>query len=149
MSQLQQTIKADMIAAMKAGKKDRLAVLRLIMSALKQVEVDERIELDDTRVTAIIDKMCKQRRESISQFEKANRDDLIKVEQDELIILSEYLPEALSDAEIEQLINSAIDKTGAKSIKEMGKVMGILKPQLQGRADMGAVSQQIKNRLNA
>lgn len=149
MSQLKKAIQADMIKSMKAGEKERASTLRLIMSALKQIEVDERIELDDDRIILIIDKMCKQRKESILQFEKANRDDLIKVEHDELAILKEYLPAALSSEEIDAFINDAIEKTGASSIKEMGKVMGIIKPQLQGRADMGSVSQQIKARLSS
>ncbi len=149
MSQLKATIQADMVKAMKAKEKNRTSVLRLMMSAIKQIEVDERINLDDERIVQVIDKMCKQRKESILQFEKANRDDLIQVEHDELVILSEYLPAALSSTEIEHFINDAITKTGASSIKEMGKVMGILKPQLQGRADMGSVSQQIKSRLSS
>lgn len=149
MSQLKESIQADMIKAMKAKEKDRTAILRLMMSAFKQIEVDERIDLDDDRIIQIIDKMCKQRKESIFQFEKANRNDLIQVEQDELVILKEYLPAALSAEEIAVFINDAITKTGASSIKEMGKVMGILKPQLQGRADMGSVSQQIKSRLSS
>ncbi len=149
MSQLQDSIKTDMVKAMKSGDKSRTAILRLMMSAFKQIEVDERIELDDDRIILIIDKMCKQRKESIIQFEKANRDDLTKIEHDELVILREFLPAALSNEEIDAFINDAIAKTGASSIKEMGKVMGILKPQLQGRADMGSVSQQIKARLNS
>jgi len=148
MSQLKDSIQADMVTAMKAKDKGRTSVLRLMMSAIKQVEVDERIDLDDDRIIQIIDKMCKQRKESILQFGKANRDDLIKVEEDELVILTEYLPAALSPEEIDNFINDAITKTGASSIKEMGKVMGILKPQLQGRADMGSVSQKIKSRLS-
>ena len=138
-----------MKTAMKAGEKDRLAVIRLMLSAIKQVEVDERIEVDDARVTAVLDKMGKQRRESISQFSDAGRDDLIAIEQAELEIIQEYLPEALSDQEINELIGEAIQQSGAASMKEMGKVMGILKPKLQGRADMGKVSQQIKSQLSA
>jgi len=149
MSQLKQSIQADMIKSMKAKEKGRTAILRLMMSAFKQIEVDERIELDDERIIQIIDKMCKQRKESIFQFEKANRVDLIQVEQDELVILTEYLPAALSAEEIDSFVNDAITKTGASSIKDMGKVMGILKPQLQGRANMSTVSQQIKSRLSS
>ncbi|MBL7004386.1 MAG: GatB/YqeY domain-containing protein [Gammaproteobacteria bacterium] len=149
MSELQQSIKKDMIKAMKAGEKERLSIIRLMMSAFKQIEVDERIELDDDRIIQTIDKMCKQRKESITQFAKAGRDDLIKIEENELTILNEYLPAALSQEEIDTFIDDAINKSGASSIKEMGKVMGILKPQLQGRADMGSVSQQIKTRLSA
>ena len=148
-SNLKSRLTADMKTAMKAGQKDRLAVIRLMLSAIKQVEVDERIELDDARVTAVLDKMGKQRRESISQFSDAGRDDLIAIEQSELEIIQEYLPEALSEAEISELIGQAIQESGAESMKEMGKVMGLLKPRLQGRADMGKVSQQIKSQLSA
>ncbi len=148
-SQLKSRLTADMKTAMKAGEKDRLAVIRLMLSAIKQVEVDERIEVDDARVTVVLDKMGKQRRESISQFSDAGRDDLIAIEQAELEIIQEYLPEALSEAEISDLIGQAIEESGAASMKEMGKVMGILKPKLQGRADMGKVSQQIKSQLSA
>ncbi|MFT7556913.1 MAG: hypothetical protein ACI9LO_003246, partial [Planctomycetota bacterium] len=113
-----------------------------------QIEVDERIELDDARILVVLDKMAKQRRESISQFANAGRDDLIAIEEAELLIIKEFLPEALSDEEIGQRVEAAIADSGAASIKEMGKVMGILKPQLQGRADMGKVSQLIKARLS-
>ncbi len=146
-SALKEQLVSDMKSTMKSGEKSRLAVIRLILSAIKQVEVDERIELDDARVTVVIDKMAKQRRESIAQFEKAKRDDLIAIEQAELEILQDYLPEALSDAEIADLIDQAIASTGATEMKQMGQVMGMLKPQLQGRADMGKVSQLIKSRL--
>ena len=133
--------------AMRAKDKPRLATLRLITAAIKQQEVDERIELDDTQVLALLDKMCKQRRESISQFEKAGRDDLIAQEVSELDIIQTYLPEQLSDDEIAALIDAAMTATGAASIKDMGKVMGQLKPKLQGRADMSAVSAMIKAKL--
>lgn len=133
--------------AMRAKDKPRLATLRLITAAIKQQEVDERIELDDTQVLALLDKMCKQRRESISQFEKAGRDDLIAQEVSELDIIQTYLPEQLSDDEIAALIDAAMTATGAASIKDMGKVMGQLKPELQGRADMSAVSAMIKAKL--
>lgn len=138
---------SDMKSSMKSGDKARLLVIRNMLAAIKQIEVDERIELDDARVIAVLDKMSKQRRESIAQFTTAGRDDLIKIETAELEIIQKYLPEALSDAEIETLIEDAINTTGASSMKEMGKVMGILKPKLQGRADMGKVSQLIKSRL--
>ena len=147
-SALKDKLVSDMKSTMKSGDKSRLAVIRLILSAIKQVEVDERIELDDARVTAVIDKMSKQRRESIAQFEKAKRDDLVAIEQAELEILQDYLPEALSDAEVADLIEQAIASTGATEMKQMGQVMGMLKPQLQGRADMGKVSQLIKSRLS-
>ncbi len=148
-SALKDQLVSDMKSTMKSGDKSRLAVIRLILSAIKQVEVDERIELDDARVTVVIDKMAKQRRESIAQFEKAKRDDLVAIEQAELVILQDYLPEALSDAEIADLIEQAIADTGATEMKQMGQVMGKLKPQLQGRADMGKVSQLIKSRLGS
>jgi len=147
MSTLKERITADMKAAMKSGDKARLGVIRLIQAALKQVEVDERIELDDTRVLAILDKMVKQRRDSAAQYEKAGRSELAEQENFEIGIIQEYLPQPLSDAEIETLIDDAIAATGATSMKEMGKVMGLLKPKVQGRADMGAVSAKIKARL--
>jgi hypothetical protein len=145
---LKETLQQDMKTAMRAGDKRRLGVIRLINAAVKQREVDERIELDDTQVTAVLDKMAKQRRESIEQYEKAGRDDLAEQENFELGVLQDYLPEQLSESEIDQLIDTAIEATGAASIKDMGKVMGQLKPQLAGRADMGAVSARIKSRLN-
>ena len=145
---LKSQLQADMKSSMKSGDKSRLGVIRLMLSAIKQIEVDERIELDDSRVTAVLDKMTKQRRESISQFDKAGRDDLSAIEQAELEIIQEYLPEALSEVEINELVEQSIASTGAASIKDMGKVMGMLKPQLQGRADMGQVSQLIKSRLS-
>ena len=138
-----------MKAAMKGGDKSRLAVIRLIMSAIKQIEVDERKELNDTDVLAVLDKMTKQRRESASQYEQAGREDLLAQENYEISVLQEFLPEALSDDEIDALIEEAISSSGASSIKDMGKVMGLLKAKLQGRADMGAVSGKIKDRLNA
>jgi uncharacterized protein len=146
---LKQQLQSDMKVSMKNADKQRLAVIRLMLSAIKQIEVDERIELDDARVTAVLDKMVKQRRESISQFEKAGRDDLIAIEQSELELIQQYLPEALSEAEVTQMIADAISQTGASEMKQMGQVMGILKPKLTGRADMGQVSQQIKKMLGA
>jgi len=144
---LKDRIQQDVKDAMRAKDKSRLAAIRLIAAAIKQREVDERIELDDTQVTAVLDKMAKQRRESISQFEKAGRDDLIAQEAMELEIIQSYLPEQLGEDEINALIDSAIQATGATGIRDMGKVMGQLKPKLQGRADMGAVSAMIKARL--
>ena len=138
-----------MKSSMKSGNKARLGVIRLMLSAIKQIEVDERIELDNDRITTVLDKMAKQRRESITQFDSAGRDDLTAIEQAELKIILEYLPEALSDAEINDLVEQSINATGAVTIKDMGKLMGMLKPQLQGRADMGKVSQLIKARLSA
>jgi len=136
-----------MKTAMKGGDKARLAVIRLMLSEMKQVEVDERIELDDTRVLGILDKMVKQRRESISQFQKGGRNDLAEKEQAEIDVISDFLPQALSEEEIETIINNALSESGAASMKDMGKVMGIVKPQITGRADMGAVSQKIKSLL--
>jgi len=144
---LKDRILQDVKDAMRAKDKPRLATLRLITAAIKQQEVDERIELDNSQVLALLDKMCKQRRESISQFEKAARDDLIAQEASELELIQTYLPEQLSEDEIAALIDEAMTTTGAASIKDMGKVMGQLKPRLQGRADMGAVSAMIKAKL--
>ena len=138
-----------MKAAMKSGDKERLGVIRLILAATKQVEVDERIELDDTRVITILDKMVKQRRESISQFDNAGRDDLSSKEKAEIEVIQTYLPQPLSTEEIETIISDAISTTGATSIKEMGKVMGIVKPKIVGRGDMGEISGKIKALLNA
>jgi uncharacterized protein YqeY len=140
-------LQADMKSSMKNGDKSRLLVIRTMLAAIKQIEVDERIELDDDRIVGVLDKMLKQRRESISQFTSAGRDDLIAIEEAELVIIKEFLPEAFSEKEIAALIELAISNTGATSIKDMGKVMGILKPQLQGRADVGKVSQLIKHKL--
>ena len=146
---LKSRLQDDMKSSMKSGNKKRLGVIRLMLSAIKQIEVDERIELDNDRITTVLDKMAKQRRESITQFDSAGRDDLTAIEQAELEIILEYLPEALSDAEIYDLVEQSINATGAVTIKDMGKLMGMLKPQLQGRADMGKVSQLIKARLSA
>ena len=144
---LKSNLQTDMKLSMKGGNKARLLVIRTMLAAIKQIEVDERIELDNDRIIAVLDKMAKQRRESIEQFSKASRDDLIAIEEAELLIIKEYLPEALSETEINALIEQSINSSGAASIKDMGKVMGMLKPQLQGRADMGKVSQLIKSRL--
>ena len=146
---LKSRLQDDMKSSMKSGNKERLGVIRLMLSAIKQIEVDERIELDNDRIITVLDKMAKQRRESITQFDSAGRDDLTAIEQAELEIILEYLPEALSDAEINDLVEQSINATGAVTIKDMGKLMGMLKPQLQGRADMGKVSQLIKARLSA
>jgi len=147
---MKQKITDDMKNAMRAGDKQRLGTIRLILAALKQIEVDERLDsLPDERVIVSLDKMAKQRRESIEQYEKAGRDDLADIEKAELVIIQEYLPTALSDEEVSSMIESAIADTGAASIRDMGKVMGILKPKMQGRADMGKVSGLIKAKLNA
>jgi len=141
-------ITAEMKAAMRAKDKPRLGTIRLIQAEIKRIEVDERIELDDTRVLAILDKMSKQRRDSLSQFKDAGRDDLAEQEQVELDVIAEFLPAALSDEELQALIDQAVADSGAQAMSDMGKVMGILKPQVQGRADMGVVSKQIKARLS-
>ncbi len=144
---LQARIQEDMKTAMKGGDKRKLGVIRLLMAAIKQREVDERIELDDEQTLAILDKMVKQRRDSIAQYEQAKRSDLVEQEQYEIEVLQEYLPEALSQEEISALIAEAITTTGAESMRDMGKVMGELKPKLQGRADIGAVSALVKENL--
>ena len=146
---LSQRIQDDMKAAMKAGDKRRLGVIRLILAAIKQREVDERIELDDTQTLVVLDKMVKQRRDSIEQFEKAGRTELAEQESFEIEVLQGYMPEALGEAEIDTLVAEAIADTGAASLRDMGKVMGQLKPKIQGRADMGAVSALVKQRLGA
>ncbi len=148
MADIKNKISDDVKAAMRSKDKKLLGALRLIQAAFKQKEVDERIELDDEQTIVILDKMAKQHRDSISQFKDANRDDLVEIEEFELNIIEAYLPAQLSDDEINGLIDNAISKTGAESIKDMGKVMGILKGELQGRADMGKVSGLIKSRLN-
>ncbi|MEM7303922.1 MAG: GatB/YqeY domain-containing protein [Pseudomonadota bacterium] len=149
MATLKEQITSDMKSAMKNGDKERLATIRLILAAVKQVEVDTRSDVDDQAMLTILDKMAKQRRESISQFNQAGRQDLVDKENQELNILSEFLPKALTEDEINELINQAMQHTSASSMSDMGKVMGVLKPQLQGRADMGQVSQLIKGRLSS
>ena len=147
MSDLKKQIQDAVVSTMKSGDKERLAVVRLMTSAMKQIEVDERIELDDARIIAILDKMVKQRRESIAQFKTAGRDDLVKQESFEIDIIQEFLPQALSEEEVDDIVNKAIEQTGASSIKDMGKVMGLVRPQIIGRADMGEVSGRIKSLL--
>ena len=146
------TIKARLTEAMKAAmrtqEKFRLGAIRLIQAEIQRVEVDERIAVDDARVLAILDKMIKQRRDSIQQFESAGRLDLVEIEAGELAVIQEFLPQALGEAELELLIDGAMLASGAVAMKDMGKVMAILKPQVQGRADMGVVSQRIKARLS-
>jgi hypothetical protein len=144
---LKSQIQSDMKTAMKAGEKTRLGVIRLILAAVKQREVDERIELDDSQVLAVLDKMLKQRRDSITQYSAAGRQDLVDVEQFEVEVIQGYLPAALSEAELLALLDSALAQTGAAAMSDMGKVMAVLRPQVQGRADMGAVSVLVKRRL--
>lgn len=149
MSELKQKIQDDMKAAMKGGDKPRLGVIRLVLAAIKQKEVDERIELTDADVLAILDKMVKQRRDSITQYEEAGRSELADQEKFEIDIIQDYLPEQLDDAAILAMIDEAIATTGANTMKDMGKLMGVLKPKLQGRADMGQASALIKQKLSA
>jgi uncharacterized protein YqeY len=146
---LKNQITEDMKSAMKAGDKDRLKTVRLIMAAIKQVEVDQRVELDDAGVLSVLDKMVKQRRDSVEQFEKGKRDDLAAIEKAEIDVLATYLPEQLSAEELAALVDDVIAATGAESMRDMGKVMGQIKAKAAGRADMGAVSATVKERLGA
>jgi len=144
---LKERVQEDMKSAMRAGDKERLGTVRLILAGIKQREVDERILLDDVQVLAVLEKMVKQRRESIAQFEAGGRADLVAKETAELAVISAYLPSPLSESELDALIQAAIAESGAASIKDMGKVMGIIKSKAQGRADMAAVGARIKARL--
>jgi uncharacterized protein YqeY len=144
---LKERITEDMKTAMRSGEKDRLAVIRLLQAAIKQREVDERITLDDAQVTSVLEKMIKQRKESIVAFEKGARADLVAKENAEIVILQPYLPAQLGEAELDALIAEAIASTGAASIKDMGKVMGVVKAKAAGKADMGAVGARIKAKL--
>ena len=146
---LKDRITEDMKALMRSGDKERLGGIRMVLAAIKQREVDERIQLDDSQVLAVLEKMIKQRRESISQFEAGGRADLVAKESAELSVLQAYLPAQLADAEVESLIRAAIASTGAASMKDMGKVMAAVKPQVQGRTDMGALSARIKALLSS
>ena len=146
---LKNQITEDMKSAMKAGDKDRLKTVRLIMAAIKQVEVDQRVELDDAGVLSVLDKMVKQRRDSVEQFEKGKRDHLAAIEKAEIDVLATYLPEQLSAEELAALVDDVIATTGAESMRDMGKVMGQIKAKAAGRADMGAVSATVKERLGA
>jgi uncharacterized protein YqeY len=146
---LKDSITEDMKSAMKAGDKDRLKVVRLILAAIKQVEVDSRKELDDPAVLGVLDKMVKQRRDSVEQFSKGHREDLADIERAEIEVLESYLPAKMDDAELDALIDEVIAATGAESIRDMGKVMGAIKARAAGRADMGAVGSRVKARLGA
>ena len=141
---MKQQLTDDMKAAMKAGEKHKLGVIRLINAAIKQREVDERIELDDAAVIAVLNKMVKQRKDSVSQFEAANREDLAEIERQELAVIDTYLPAKMGEAEIQAAIQAAVAETGASSAADMGKLMGALKPKLAGQADMGLVSKLVK-----
>ncbi len=145
---LKEQLQSDMKVAMKAGQKDRLTTIRMALAAIKQREVDERVTLDDTEIISIINKMIKQRRESFTLFAAAGRNDLSEKEASEIEILEVYLPDALSEDEVAAIIDESIKATNAASMKDMGKVMGILRPKLQGRADMSAASAQVKQRLS-
>ena len=147
MASLLDRIKDDMKASMKGGNKSRLSVIRLILAAIKQIEVDERIELDNDRIILVLDKMLKQRRESIRQFADAGRIDLVEIEEAEIQVIQDFLPQALSEVEIDVMIKEAVAESGAQSVKDMGKVMGLLKAKMQGRADMSVVSAKIKAAL--
>ena len=148
MSELKKRITDDMKSAMKAKDKEFLRATRMIIEAIKQKEVDERVELDDSQVLTVINKMVKQRKDSISQFDVAGRTDLVEIEEAELEIITKYMPEQLSDEEVEIFVDKAINDSGSDSMKDMGKLMGMLKGQLDGKADMGAVSQLIKAKLS-
>ena len=149
MTTLKERITEDMKAAMRAAEKERLSTIRMVQAAIKQREVDERIVLDDAQVIAVLEKMVKQRRESVVAFEQGGRQDLADKEQAEIVLLQSYLPAQLSDAEIDALIKEAVAATGAASVKDMGKVMAAVKAKAAGRADMGAVSARIKAALSA
>lgn len=148
MSKLKQCITADMKLAIKAKDKTRLKAIRMILGAIKQREVDERIELDDVQVLSVVQKMVKQRKDSISQFKEASRTDLVDIEEAELVVINHYMPEQLSDAEVSAAIDKAIADTGASSMQDMGKLMGLLKSQLDGKADMGVVSGLIRSKFS-
>lgn len=147
-SALKTRITDDVKTAMRSKDKERLATLRLLTAAIKQIEVDQRIELNDEQIITVLEKMLKQRKDSIEQFEKAGRNELADIEIKEVAILKEFMPKQLSDADIDSLISEAMAATGASEMKDMGKVMGILKPKLAGKADMGAVSGKIKAKLS-
>lgn len=146
---LKATLTDDMKSAMKARDKDRLKVVRLMLAAIKQIEVDERIELDDARILSVLEKMVKQRRDSVTQFNQGNREDLSAIELAEIAVIETYLPEPLDEAELDSIIDAAISSTGAESIRDMGKVMGQVKAKAAGRADMGSVGAKVKARLGA
>jgi uncharacterized protein YqeY len=146
---IRQRVEADMKDAMRAKDKERLGAIRLILAAIKQREIDERVTLTDTDILAVLDKMIKQRRDSITQFQQAGRQELADKEAAEVAVIQEYMPAALSEAEIDTMIAEAMAASGATSPQDMGKIMGLLKPRLQGRADMGLVSRKIKEKLSS
>jgi uncharacterized protein YqeY len=144
---LKERLTTDMKTAMKAGEKDRLGVIRLVNAAIKQREVDERIQLDDTQVLSVLEKMLKQRKDSVTQYEGAGREDLAAVERFEIGVIQGYLPEPLAVADLEAIVAKAVADAGATSPKDMGKVVALVKPQVAGRADMGQVSALVKQKL--
>lgn len=146
---LKSRIQEDVKSAMRARDRERLGALRLITAAIKQKEVDDRVELDDGAVVAVLEKMIKQRRDSIEQYQKAGRDELAAIEANEIEVIQNYMPAAMEDSELEALIDTTLQQTGASGMKDMGKVMGALKAKVQGRADMGAVSAKVRARLGA
>jgi len=148
-SNLKEQLTAEMKAAMKAKEKERLLVIRTMQAAIKQVEIDDQTTLDDAGILAVLDKMLKQRRDSIKQYSDANRPELAEKEAYEMTVIQEFMPQPLSEEEIEKLVEEAMAETGASGMQDMGKVMGLLKPKMQGRADMGEVSKLIKAKLNA
>lgn len=147
MSDLKKHISDTLKTAMRAKEKQRVTVIRTILSECKKIEVDERIELDDARVLAVLDKMTKQRKDSYQQFTDGDREDLAKIEQEEMLIISEFLPTPLTDEEVGEIVKAAIEETGASSMQQMSAVMAIVKPQVQGRADMAVISKQVKAQL--
>lgn len=147
-AELRQRVESDMKTAMRAKDKERLGTIRLILAAIKQREIDERVTLTDADILAVLDKMIKQRRDSIAQFQQAGRQELADKEAAEVAVIQEYLPTALSEAEVDALIAEAIVASGASSPQDIGKIMGLLKPRLQGRADMGLVSRKVKEKLH-
>ncbi len=148
MPTLKERITDDMKSAMRAKEKQRLGTIRLIQAAIKQLEVDERISLDDSRVIIVLDKMLKQRRDSLTQYQKANREDLVAQEAFEIELIQTYMPQQLNETELDNLITAAFDETKAETVKDLGKLMAYLKPKVQGRADMKALSGELKKRLN-
>ncbi len=147
-TELKSSVKDAMKTAMRAKDKPRLGAIRLIMAEIKRIEVDERIEIDDARLIAILDKMVKQRKDSEKQYTDAGRTELAKIESDEIAVIKEFLPEALSDEELTTLVQQAVSESGASSMQDMGKVMALLKPKVQGRADMGSISAQVKKAIS-
>lgn len=147
MSSYKAKLTEEMKRCMKAGEKDRLIVVRALLAGIKQIEIDQQIELDATQELAVLDKALKQRRDSLQQFQEAGRDDLAKQEAYEITVIQDFMPQPLSEAEIAQLVADAVSEVDAKSMQDMGKVMGILKPKMQGRADMAQVSQKIRASL--